>query len=60
MQPCLFEHFYSEGHFGFLDDVTITFIDKTDTMDIDKCEHIWRHGFQWVKYNNIYNNGSRG
>ena len=31
MQEHLFEHFNSEGHNGFLHDVSVTLIDKTDT-----------------------------
>ena len=30
MQQHLFEHFYEEGHHSFLEDVSITLIDKTD------------------------------
>ena len=30
MQPELFEHFHSEEHNGFLQDCSITLIDKTD------------------------------
>ena len=32
-QEHLFEHFKSEGHSGFLGNVSITFIDKTDGKD---------------------------
>ena len=45
MQPDLFEHFTSKGHNGFLEDCTITFIDKTDGADPTKREEYWgRHG----------------
>ena len=30
MQEYLYKHFYSDGHNGFLEDVTITLIHKTD------------------------------
>ena len=33
MQQHLFEHFGDECHCSFLEDVTITFIDKTDVLD---------------------------
>ena len=38
MQQHLFERFPSEDRCSFLEDVTITFIDKTD-----RREHYWRH-----------------
>ena len=34
MQKHLYEHFYSDGYYGFLEDVTITLIDKTDDKDL--------------------------
>ena len=43
MQQHLFEHFSSEGHNSFLDDVSIIFIDKTDPKDPNKREHYWQH-----------------
>ena len=42
MQQHLFEHFSSEGHNSFLDDVSIILTDK-DTKDPNKREHYWRH-----------------
>ena len=33
MQEHLYEYFYSDGHNGFLEDVAITLIDKTDRRD---------------------------
>ena len=33
MQEHLFEHFNEEGHHGFLEDVSITFTDKTDPSE---------------------------
>ena len=43
MQQHLFEHFASEGHCSFLENVTITFIDKTDPKDPYRQEHYWRN-----------------
>ena len=42
MQQHLSEHFSSEFRSGFLDDISIVFIDKTDPKDPNKCEHYWR------------------
>ena len=39
LQEHLFEYFDSEGHNGFLYDVSVTLIDKTDA----KREYYWRH-----------------
>ena len=43
MQQHIYEHFSSEGHCSFLDEVSITFIDKTNPKDPNKWEHYWRH-----------------
>ena len=43
MQQHLFEHFPSEDHCSFLEDLTITFIDKTDPKDPNRREHYWRN-----------------
>ena len=44
-EPCiqkhLFEHFYSDGHNGFLEDVAITLIDKTDGKDPKNRKNYW-------------------
>ena len=42
MQEHLFRHFSSPGRNGFLNDVSITFIDKTDLSDPLKREDYWR------------------
>ena len=42
MQQHLFEHFCDCNHEGFLSDVSITFIDKTDPNDPLKREDYWR------------------
>ena len=41
MQEHLFEHFKSEGHSGFLGNVSITLIDKTDGKDPKRRENYW-------------------
>ena len=43
MQQHLHEHFASEGHCSFLEDVSNTFIDKTDPKDPNRREHYKRH-----------------
>ena len=49
-EPCiqqhLFEHFSSEDHSSFLDDVSIIFIDKTDPKDPNKRKHYWRNNLK--------------
>ena len=42
MQEHLFSHFSMAGHNGFLNDVSITFIDKTDPSDSLQREDYWR------------------
>ena len=42
MQEHLFRHFSSPGHNCFLNDVSVTFIDKTDRSDPLKRENFWR------------------
>ena len=41
MQEHLFRYFYSEGHEGFLKDVSVTLIDNTDASDPKKRENYW-------------------
>ena len=43
MQEHLFEHFNEEEHHGFLEDVSITFIDKTDPSEPLKRENYWKN-----------------
>ena len=38
----LYEHFCSSNHNGFISDVSVTFIDKTDPSDPLKKEGYWR------------------
>ena len=42
MQPELFEHFHLKKHNGFLQDSSITLIDKTDGSDPTRREEYWR------------------
>ena len=41
MQEHLFEHYKSEGHSGFLGNVSITLVDKTDGKDPKSRENYW-------------------
>ena len=41
MQEHLLEHFKSEGHSGFLRNVSITLIDKTDGKDAKRRGNYW-------------------
>ena len=43
MQEYIFEHLNSEGHTGFLGNVSVTFIDKTDSQNPEKGENYWIH-----------------
>ena len=43
MQRHLLEHFNEEGNHGFLEDVSITFIDKTDPSEPLKRENYWKN-----------------
>ena len=46
MQEHLFRNFSSPGHNGLLNNVSITFIDKTDPSDPLKREDHWRRTFK--------------
>ena len=46
MQGYLYNHFESEGHNGFLEDVSSTLIDKTDDSDPTKRETFWMYTLQ--------------
>ena len=39
MQKRIFEHFNSEGHTGFLENLSVTFILKTDSQNPGKREN---------------------
>ena len=42
MQQHLFEYFQKSEHTGFLEDVYVTFIDKTDPQIPTKREDYWK------------------
>ena len=42
MQAHLFEYFASHGHNGFLENCTVTLIDKCDGADPNRREEYWR------------------
>ena len=42
MQEHLFKHFNEEGHCGFSDNVSITFIDKTDPSEPLETASYWK------------------
>ena len=46
MQQHFLEHFESEDHCSFLEDVTIIFIDKTDPKNPNRREHYRRHALK--------------
>ena len=46
MQQHLFEHFQSPKHTGFVEDVCITFVDKTHPFISRKREDYWRQTFK--------------
>ena len=48
MQPLVFEHFSSNDHNGFLEDCSITLIDKTDGSDLTSREESWRRDLKTV------------
>ena len=48
MQADLFEHFAYHGYNGFLEDCTITLIDKIDGADPIKREEYWRRVLKTV------------
>ena len=48
MQPLLFEHFSSNNHNGFLEDCSITLIDKSDGSDPTRREEYWRRVLKTV------------
>ena len=41
MQENLYEHFYSDGHNGFLDEVTVALTNKSDGKDPKNTENYW-------------------
>ena len=57
MQENIFENFNNEAHSGFLQDVSVTFIDKTDSQNPEKRENYYINTLKamvlWVL--NIFN-----
>ena len=43
MQEHIFEHFNSEDQTGFLENVSVTFVGKTDSQNPKKRENYWIH-----------------
>ena len=43
MQEHIFEHFNREGHTGFLENVSVTFIDNTGSQNPETRENYWIH-----------------
>ena len=55
MQEHIFEYFTSEGHTGFLENLSVTSIDKTDSQNPEKKRklldpHFKDHGNLGLKY----------
>ena len=48
MQPLVLEQFSSNDHNGFLEDYSITLIDKTDGSDPTRSEEYWRRVLKTV------------
>ena len=48
MQPLVFEHFSSNDHNSFLEDCSITLIDKIDGSDPTRREEYWRRVLKTV------------
>ena len=42
MQEHVFEHLNEEGHHGFLEDVSIAFIDKTNPLEPLESKNYWK------------------
>ena len=46
MQEYMFKHLNSEGHTGFLGNVSVTFIDKTDSQNPEKKRKVLHSHFK--------------
>ena len=53
MQQHLFGHFQSPGHTDFVEDVCITFIDKTEPFTPTKREDYWRQTLKTLAPNGL-------
>ena len=49
-QEHLYKHFCDIEHRGFLNDVSITFIDKTDPTNLLQREYYWKHTSTFAPY----------
>ena len=58
VQQHLFNHFFTSGHCGFLEDVSLTFIDKTDPSDLLKRDDCWRRALKTMVPFGLYTEGS--
>ena len=45
MQGHIFEHFNSEDHIIFLENISITFTDKIESQNPEKRESYWIHKY---------------
>ena len=50
MQERLYEHFCDSEHSGFLNDVSITFIDKKDPTNPLQRENYWKHTLKILQH----------
>ena len=48
MQEHLYKHFQTEGHKGFVNEASVTFIDKTDGKDTKKKKKILEKGLDFA------------
>ena len=46
----MFQHFANEGHCRFHEDVTLTFIQKTNPKDENRREHYWKHTLKTMAF----------
>ena len=53
MQEHFYEHFYSDGHNGFLEDFAITLINKPDGRDLKKWENYWMRTFKTLALDGV-------
>ena len=58
MQEHFLGHFSSPGYNGFLIDVFVTFIDKTDPSDPIKRENYWRETLMTMEIYGLNNKDS--
>ena len=47
MEQHLFEYFQNPGHTCFVEDISLTFIDKTDPLTSTKHENYWRQTLEF-------------